>query len=53
MVEDERMFGILSEYDPEKAVEVLIEEARENGGLDNITALLIVPEVEEKEVSEC
>jgi len=53
MVEDDRMFNILSDNDPEKAVDVLIEEARGTGGLDNITALLIVPEVEEKEVSEC
>lgn len=50
LISDERIYSILKEYDASQAVDALIDEARENGGFDNITDIVIVPEV--REVSE-
>ncbi len=47
MLSDERMFEIISRHDPHEAADLLIEEANANGGLDNITALIIEPGVKE------
>jgi len=51
MISDERLYDILTNNDPEQAVDLLISEARDNGGYDNITAMVIVPDIEE--VNEC
>ena len=51
MIEDPRLFEIIRHGELETCVDQLIAEARENGGTDNITALLIEPEV--KEADEC
>ncbi|MDR2492318.1 MAG: Stp1/IreP family PP2C-type Ser/Thr phosphatase [Coriobacteriales bacterium] len=43
MVSDETMSAILlKERDPQQAADALVEEARANGGLDNITAIVVV-----------
>lgn len=51
MVDDETLYAILSTCRLEDSVNILIDEARKNGGYDNITAIVIEPEI--KEVNEC
>lgn len=51
MVEDDTLYDILMSCKIENAVDILIEEAKKNGGYDNITAIVIEPDVEE--VNEC
>jgi protein phosphatase len=51
MVEDDRVFDILSTCGIPAAVDILVEEARKNGGYDNITVIVIEPDIEE--VNEC
>ncbi|MCD8365742.1 MAG: Stp1/IreP family PP2C-type Ser/Thr phosphatase [Clostridiales bacterium] len=47
MVEDEEICRIVNESaDPEKKTEYLVELANKNGGKDNITVILIDPELE-------
>lgn len=41
MVEEKIMAKFLRDYDPEKAGDLLIKEALKNGGLDNITLIVI------------
>lgn len=43
MLEDEVIHRIIAENDIEKATEILIKEANENGGRDNITVVLAKP----------
>ncbi len=50
MVDDENIFRILKENTPQEAADLLINQANAAGGLDNITAIVIAPEI--KEVSE-
>ena len=38
---NEEIYNILTKNSPEKAIEVLITNANQNGGTDNITAALI------------
>ena len=47
MIEDDQLRQMLSQGDVVTVTEKLIETARENGGLDNITAIVIDPELEE------
>ena len=47
MVDDEKLLDIISNTEIEAAVEALINEAKANGGLDNITAIVIDPFDEE------
>lgn len=47
MVTDEEIGEILEQESPQKAVDDLIERAIYYGGADNITAVVVVPEVEE------
>lgn len=47
MVDDEEILGIIGRNDIESAVDALIDEAKKNGGLDNITAIVIDPFNEE------
>lgn len=51
MIEDDTLYDILTSCKTEDSVKVLIEEAKKNGGFDNITAIVIEPEIEE--VNEC
>ncbi|MBF7095854.1 Stp1/IreP family PP2C-type Ser/Thr phosphatase [Alkalibacter mobilis] len=44
-VEEDKISEIVLEYDPQEAVNKLIETANENGGGDNITAIIFAPEV--------
>lgn len=41
MVEDDEMTAIINAHEPEESVEKLITLANENGGLDNITAIIV------------
>lgn len=50
MIDDDGLFEIIKKCEIEKASEVLVEKARDMGGLDNITAIVIEPG--NKEVSE-
>lgn len=50
MVSDDRIFEILSQCEMEDSAELLIEEAKKNGGTDNVTAIVLDPEI--KEVNE-
>lgn len=47
MVDDEEILGIIGRNEIEDAVDALIDEAKKNGGLDNITAIVIDPFNEE------
>ncbi len=47
MVDDDTMYDILSCCEMEASADKLIKEAKENGGTDNITAIVIAPELEE------
>ena len=47
MIEDPQLYEIVRNNDLQTATDILIETARENGGLDNITAVVISPEEEE------
>lgn len=47
MVEDDELLRIAKSSDPKEAVDLLIEEAKKNGGYDNITAIIIDPFNEE------
>ena len=47
MVDDEKLLDIISNTEIEAGVEALINEAKANGGLDNITAIVIDPFDEE------
>ena len=49
MVEDQRLYDVISSNSVEDSVRILIDEAKENGGYDNIT--VIVTRIEE--VNEC
>ena len=51
MIEDDTLYDMLTFCDMEESVGVLIDEAKKNGGYDNITVIVIEPQVEE--VSEC
>ena len=51
MVEDDTLYDILTSCRMEDSVNILIEEAKKNGGYDNITAIVIEPQIEE--VNEC
>ena len=51
MVDDDTLYDLLTAYKIEDTVDILIEEAKKNGGYDNITAIVIEPDIEE--VSEC
>ena len=51
MVEDQRLYDVISSNSVEDSVRILIDEAKENGGYDNITVIVIEPQIEE--VNEC
>ena len=51
MIEDDRLFDVINANNVEDSVKILIEEAKKNGGYDNITAIVIEPQIEE--VNEC
>lgn len=51
MIEDDTLYDILTSCKTEESVNILIEKAKNNGGFDNITAIVIEPEIEE--VNEC
>ena len=51
MVEDQRLYDVISSNSVEDSVRILIDEAKENGGYDNITVIVIEPRIEE--VNEC
>ena len=51
MIEDQRLYDVISSNNVEDSVKILIDEAKRNGGYDNITAIVIEPQIEE--VSEC
>ena len=51
MIEDQRLYDIISSNNVEDSVRILIDEAKENGGYDNITVIVIEPRIEE--VNEC
>jgi len=39
MIEDQEIFHIASESEPDRVVSLLIEQAKNNGGLDNVTVM--------------
>ena len=41
MVEDQRLYDVISSNSVEDSVRILIDEAKENGGYDNITVIVI------------
>jgi len=51
MIEDQRLYDVISSNSVEDSVRILIDEAKENGGYDNITVIVIEPRIEE--VNEC
>ena len=51
MIEDQRLYDVISSNSVEDSVKILIDEAKENGGYDNITVIVIEPRIEE--VNEC
>ena len=51
MIEDDRLFDVVNANNVEDSVKILIDEAKKNGGYDNITAIVIEPQIEE--VNEC
>ena len=51
MVEDQRLYELITQSEEADVTGLLIDEANRNGGTDNITAVVIMPEV--KEVNEC
>ena len=51
MIEDDRLFDVINANNVEDSVKILIDEAKKNGGYDNITAIVIEPQIEE--VNEC
>ena len=51
MVEDQRLYDVISSNSVEDSVRILIDEAKKNGGYDNITVIVIEPRIEE--VNEC
>ena len=51
MIEDQRLYDVISSNSVEDSVRILIDEAKENGGYDNITVFVIEPRIEE--VNEC
>ena len=50
MVTDDEIKDMLAQKDPRSAVEDLVELAIEHGGVDNITALVVIPDEEEVSV---
>ena len=51
MIENQRLYDVISSNSVEDSVRILIDEAKENGGYDNITVIVIEPRIEE--VNEC
>ena len=51
MVENQRLYDVISSNSVEDSVRILIDEAKKNGGYDNITVIVIEPRIEE--VNEC
>ena len=51
MIEDQRLYDVISSNSVEDSVRILIDEAKKNGGYDNITVIVIEPRIEE--VNEC
>ena len=51
MIEDQCLYDVISSNSVEDSVRILIDEAKENGGYDNITVIVIEPRIEE--VNEC
>ena len=47
MIEDDRLFDVINANNVEDSVKILIDEAKKNGGYDNITAIVIEPQIEE------
>ena len=43
MIEDQRLYDVISSNSVEDSVRILIDEAKENGGYDNITVIVIEP----------
>jgi protein phosphatase len=41
LVEEDELRSIVEQYDPEESAKRLVERANENGGPDNITAVVV------------
>ena len=42
MIEDQRLYDVISSNSVEDSVRILIDEAKENGGYDNMHCLLLL-----------